>query len=114
MVLFAGPKNFKVELYNCFVSLCEDPHYIVRRTIACGFHEVAKLLGSHVQLIQQELVTLLNDNYIQVLEGIVPHLPETLESLVKGVGGGLSEARVSNTIDLHMYFIIQLPLLKDR
>ncbi|XP_078675204.1 serine/threonine-protein phosphatase 4 regulatory subunit 4-like isoform X2 [Branchiostoma floridae x Branchiostoma belcheri] len=93
MVLFAGPKNFKHELYNCFVSLCEDPHYIVRRTIACGFHEVAKLLGSHVQLIQQELVTLLNDNYVQVLEGIVPHLPETLESLVKGVGGGLSEAR---------------------
>ncbi|CAH1262592.1 PPP4R4 [Branchiostoma lanceolatum] len=100
MVLFAEPKNFKLELYNCFVSLCEDPHYIVRRTIACGFHEVAKLLGSHVQLIQQELVTLLNDNYVQVLEGIVPHLPETLESLVKGVGGGLSEARISNHADL--------------
>jgi len=40
MVLFAGPQRFSAELYPKFHDLVQDPHALVRRTVACGFHEV--------------------------------------------------------------------------
>ena len=40
MLLFAGPLWFNAELASTFHSLVEDPHALVRRTVACGFHEV--------------------------------------------------------------------------
>ncbi|XP_070577701.1 serine/threonine-protein phosphatase 4 regulatory subunit 4-like isoform X13 [Ptychodera flava] len=95
MVLFAGPRNFKTELYSTFSSLCDDPHRLVRRTVACGFHEVAKLLGSSVLMIQQELINLLKDDSPEVLEGLVPHVPETLEMFAKGGGNVVTESKIS-------------------
>ena len=44
MVLFAGPAWFDTELTETFHSLVEDPHALVRRTVACGFHEVCYLM----------------------------------------------------------------------
>ena len=40
MLLFCGAHDFQAELAATFHSLVEDPHALVRRTIACGFHEV--------------------------------------------------------------------------
>jgi serine/threonine-protein phosphatase 4 regulatory subunit 4 len=40
MVLFAGPQKFNTELSGVFHDLVEDPQALVRRTVACGFHEV--------------------------------------------------------------------------
>ena len=42
MLLFCGAAGFQSELAATFHSLVEDPHALVRRTIACGFHEVKK------------------------------------------------------------------------
>ena len=41
MVLFAGPRNFKMELHGTFACLCDDPNKCVRVTMASGFHEVS-------------------------------------------------------------------------
>ncbi|XP_031572659.1 serine/threonine-protein phosphatase 4 regulatory subunit 4-like [Actinia tenebrosa] len=81
MVLFAGPQKFNTELSGVFHDLVEDPHALVRRTVACGFHEVAKLLGSNVGLTLQDLGILLKDESIEVLQGLIPNLPESLECL---------------------------------
>ena len=40
MLLFCGVQSFQPELEATFHFLVEDPHALVRRTIACGFHEV--------------------------------------------------------------------------
>ena len=45
MVLFVGARNFKAELSSSFSHLCCDPHYLVRRSVAAGFHEVKPLVG---------------------------------------------------------------------
>ncbi|XP_014681369.1 PREDICTED: serine/threonine-protein phosphatase 4 regulatory subunit 4-like [Priapulus caudatus] len=95
MVLFAGALDFKCSLYATFAALCEDPYPVVRRTVASGFHEVAKLLGSNVYLIQGELVILLKDESIEVLEGIIPHLPEMLECMVNRGRHSMSDTRFS-------------------
>nr|XP_002737817.1 PREDICTED: serine/threonine-protein phosphatase 4 regulatory subunit 4 [Saccoglossus kowalevskii] len=100
MVLFAGPRNFKTELYSTFSSLCDDPSKLVRRTMSCGFHEVAKMLGSNVAVIQQELMCLLKDDCTEVLEGLIPHLPETLEMLAKGSGNVVTESKLTGLNDL--------------
>ncbi|XP_077996015.1 serine/threonine-protein phosphatase 4 regulatory subunit 4-like [Glandiceps talaboti] len=95
MVLFAGPRNFKTELYSTFSSLCDDPHKLVRRTVSCGFHEVAKMLGSSVVILQQELICLLKDDAPEVLEGVIPHLPDTLQMFAKGGGNVVTESKIS-------------------
>lgn len=43
MVLFAGPQRFSTELFSIFHDLVQDPHALVRRTVACGFHEVCSI-----------------------------------------------------------------------
>ena len=43
MLLFCGAPSFQAELAATFHSLVEDPHALVRRTIACGFHEVGRI-----------------------------------------------------------------------
>ena len=44
MLLFCGAPSFQAELAATFHSLVEDPHALVRRTIACGFHEVREII----------------------------------------------------------------------
>ncbi|KAM4690359.1 serine/threonine-protein phosphatase 4 regulatory subunit 4 isoform 2-T2 [Rhinophrynus dorsalis] len=69
MVVFAGSKSFHIELYATFFCLCHDPDVPVRYTMAVGFYEVSKLLGSNVYLIHKELVALLQDDS---LENVLP------------------------------------------
>uniref|UniRef100_A0A8B9HKG0 Protein phosphatase 4 regulatory subunit 4 n=1 Tax=Astyanax mexicanus TaxID=7994 RepID=A0A8B9HKG0_ASTMX len=66
MVLFADPNHFLSELYRTFSSLCHDPEISVRRTAAEGFHEVVKLLGPNVHYVHKELITLLQDDSLEV------------------------------------------------
>ncbi|XP_071963727.1 serine/threonine-protein phosphatase 4 regulatory subunit 4-like [Antedon mediterranea] len=100
MVLFAGARNFKRELHGTFASLCDDPHPMVRSTIATGFHEIAKLLGNNVSLIQGELINLLKDESVDVLQGLVSHLPETLQMFAKSSGNVVTESKVSGLSEL--------------
>ncbi|XP_067680173.1 serine/threonine-protein phosphatase 4 regulatory subunit 4-like [Haliotis asinina] len=100
MVLFVGPRSFKSELFSTFSGLCKDPHILVRRTTASGFHEVSKQLGSCVHLIQGDLMNLLKDDSIEVLQAIIAHLPETLEVLAKGGGGTITEAKMNSLSDV--------------
>ncbi|XP_033892676.3 serine/threonine-protein phosphatase 4 regulatory subunit 4-like isoform X3 [Acipenser ruthenus] len=100
MILFAEPKNFLSELYPTFSSLCHDPEISVRRTTANGFHEVVKLLGSSVHLIQKELIALLQDDSLEVLDALMDNLQEILELVTsKGEGAG-SESKQVNVPDL--------------
>ncbi|MGH0173467.1 UNVERIFIED_CONTAM: hypothetical protein FKN15_070230 [Acipenser sinensis] len=100
MILFAEPKNFLSELYPTFSSLCHDPEISVRRTTANGFHEVVKLLGSSVHLIQKELIALLQDDSLEVLDALMDNLQEILEFVTsKGEGAG-SESKQVNVPDL--------------
>lgn len=85
MVLFAGAKNFKSELHSSFASLCDDPEEKVRISLAKGFHEVAKLLGSSVGVIQGEFINFLRDDSLEVVAALVSHLPETCEAFSKGL-----------------------------
>ncbi|XP_033105382.1 serine/threonine-protein phosphatase 4 regulatory subunit 4-like [Anneissia japonica] len=100
MVLFSGARSFKRELHGTFASLCDDPHPMVRATVANGFHEVAKLLGNNVSLIQGELINLLKDESIDVLQGLVSHLPETLQMFAKSSGNVVTESKVSGLSEL--------------
>ncbi|GFR26062.1 hypothetical protein TNCT_568761 [Trichonephila clavata] len=79
MVLFIGSENFEKELYATFKDLCSDPFLSVRQTVACGFYEIVRHLDSKAYLLQQELVTLLQDDCLEVLKGIIPYLPECLK-----------------------------------
>ncbi|XP_017548097.1 serine/threonine-protein phosphatase 4 regulatory subunit 4 isoform X2 [Pygocentrus nattereri] len=89
MVLFADPNHFLSELYRTFSSLCHDPEISVRRTAAEGFHEVVKLLGPNVHYVHKELITLLQDDSLEVLDALINHLQETLElATSRGEGAG--------------------------
>ncbi|XP_015518809.2 serine/threonine-protein phosphatase 4 regulatory subunit 4 isoform X4 [Neodiprion lecontei] len=66
-----------------FTDLTSDPYYMVRRTIACGIHEVGKVLGSQNGLIKNELIRLLKDDSEEVLQGLVPHLAQTFDLLTQ-------------------------------
>lgn len=100
MLLFCGAAGFQNELAATFHSLVEDPHALVRRTIACGFHEVAKLLGTNVGSIQQDLSILLKDESIEVLEGLIPSLPQSLECLASGGHSTLADTKLNNLSNL--------------
>ncbi|XP_041950380.1 serine/threonine-protein phosphatase 4 regulatory subunit 4 isoform X1 [Alosa sapidissima] len=100
MMLFADPNHFLSELYRTFSSLCHDPEISVRRTAAEGFHEVVKLLGPNVHYVHKELVTLLQDDSLEVLDALLNHLQETLElATSRGEGAG-PESKLVNVPDL--------------
>lgn len=95
MVLFIGARNFKSELSSTFSHLCCDPHYLVRKSVAAGFHEVAKMLGSSVHVIQGDFIQVLKDDHVEVLKGLMANLPETLEIFAKGGGASVTEAKIT-------------------
>uniref|UniRef100_A0A671QV88 Serine/threonine-protein phosphatase 4 regulatory subunit 4-like n=1 Tax=Sinocyclocheilus anshuiensis TaxID=1608454 RepID=A0A671QV88_9TELE len=98
IVLFADPNHFLSELYRTFSSLCHDPEISVRRTAAGGFHEVVKLLGPNVHYIHKELITLLQDDSLEVLDALLNNLQEILElATSRGEGAG-PESKVSVNI----------------
>lgn len=66
MVMFAGVRHFKSTLFSSLHTLCSDFHYSVRKTVASGFHEVAKLLTSNASVLIPEFITLLQDDSTEV------------------------------------------------
>ncbi|XP_076233070.1 serine/threonine-protein phosphatase 4 regulatory subunit 4 isoform X5 [Calliopsis andreniformis] len=64
-------------------ALANDNVYLVRRTVACGIHEVAKLLGPKSGRLKTDLIKLLKDDSEEVLQGLVPHLGVTLDCLAE-------------------------------
>ncbi|XP_042730149.1 serine/threonine-protein phosphatase 4 regulatory subunit 4 isoform X2 [Lagopus leucura] len=100
MIVFVDPKNFHLELYSIFFCLCHDPEVPVRYTMAISFYEVAKLLNSGVYTIQKELVTLLQDESLEVLDALVGHLPEILELMINGGENSGSESKLLSIPDL--------------
>ncbi|XP_063188758.1 serine/threonine-protein phosphatase 4 regulatory subunit 4 isoform X3 [Chroicocephalus ridibundus] len=100
MIVFVDPKNFHLELYSIFFCLCHDPEVPVRYTMAMSFYEVAKLLNSGVYRIHKELVTLLQDESLEVLDALVGHLPEILELMTNGGENSGSESKLLSIPDL--------------
>ncbi|XP_072348786.1 serine/threonine-protein phosphatase 4 regulatory subunit 4 isoform X5 [Scyliorhinus torazame] len=94
MILFVDPKCFYSELYPTFSTLCHDPETLVRRTVATGFHEVIKLLGSGVHIVHKELIALLQDESLEVLDALLDHLPEILRFVITGGDHVGSESKV--------------------
>ncbi|XP_026196846.1 serine/threonine-protein phosphatase 4 regulatory subunit 4 isoform X2 [Anabas testudineus] len=82
MVVFADPTHFLPQLYPSFSSLCCDPEVSVRRSAAASFHQVVKLLTPTVQVVHKELLTLLQDDALEVLDSLMNHLEETLEAVL--------------------------------
>ncbi|KAM7154889.1 serine/threonine-protein phosphatase 4 regulatory subunit 4 isoform 2-T2 [Molossus nigricans] len=100
MIVFVDPKNFHLELYSTFFCLCHDPEVPVRYTIAICFYEVSKLLNSGVYLIHKELITLLQDESLEVLDALIDHLPEILELMSTGGENNIQENKLSSLPDL--------------
>ncbi|XP_055449025.1 serine/threonine-protein phosphatase 4 regulatory subunit 4 isoform X2 [Psammomys obesus] len=100
MIVFVDPKNFHMELYSTFFCLCHDPEVPVRYTIAICFYEVSKLLNSGVYLIHKELITLLQDESLEVLDALINHLPEILELMSTGGESSVQENKLSSLPDL--------------
>ncbi|XP_025062063.1 serine/threonine-protein phosphatase 4 regulatory subunit 4 isoform X5 [Alligator sinensis] len=100
MIVFVDPKNFHLELYSTFFCLCHDPEVPVRYTMAVGFYEVAKILNSGVYAIHKELVTLLQDESLEVLDALIGHLPEILELMATGGENSGSESKLLTVPDL--------------
>ncbi|XP_053522127.1 serine/threonine-protein phosphatase 4 regulatory subunit 4 isoform X6 [Artibeus jamaicensis] len=100
MIVFVDPKNFHMELYSTFFCLCHDPEVPVRYTIAICFYEVSKLLNSGVYLIHKELITLLQDESLEVLDALIDHLPEILELMCAGGESNIQENKLSSLPDL--------------
>ncbi|XP_030577329.1 serine/threonine-protein phosphatase 4 regulatory subunit 4 isoform X7 [Archocentrus centrarchus] len=82
MVVFADTAHFLLELYPSFSSLCSDPEVSVRRSAAASFHQVVKLLGSNIQVVHKELLCLLQDDALEVLDALMNHVEETLETVL--------------------------------
>ncbi|XP_046821334.1 serine/threonine-protein phosphatase 4 regulatory subunit 4-like isoform X1 [Vespa crabro] len=70
-------------LLSTFSALTNDSYYIIRRTVASGIHEVAKILGMKSGRIKADFVKLLKDDPEEVLQKLVPNISSTLESLVE-------------------------------
>ncbi|XP_043276579.1 serine/threonine-protein phosphatase 4 regulatory subunit 4-like isoform X2 [Venturia canescens] len=92
MFLFVSSAAEDVEiLLPTFNDLASDPYYMVRRTIACGIHEVARILGPRNNLIKGELIKLLKDDSDEVLQGLVPHVAVTFELLLQSQTIGMDK-----------------------
>ncbi|XP_030070820.1 serine/threonine-protein phosphatase 4 regulatory subunit 4 isoform X2 [Microcaecilia unicolor] len=100
MIIFVGSKNFHLELFSSFFCLCHDPEVPVRLTMATGFYEVAKLLSSNIYIIHKELITLMQDESLEVLDALLDHCPETLELMTTGGENPGSETKLVMIPDL--------------
>ncbi|XP_029174247.1 serine/threonine-protein phosphatase 4 regulatory subunit 4-like isoform X2 [Nylanderia fulva] len=85
MFIFISSSSEDVNaLLTTFDALASDHYYMVRRTVACGIHEVAKVLGpKSAQQIRGNFIKLLKDDSEEVLQGLIPHIGLTLECLTE-------------------------------
>ncbi|KAL6447165.1 hypothetical protein ACFW04_001463 [Cataglyphis niger] len=97
MFIFVSSSSEDVNaLLTTFDALTSDHYYMVRRTVACGIHEVTKVLGSKSARIRGNLIKLLKDDSEEVLQGLIPHLGLTLENLAENQTVGTD--RVDSTL----------------
>ncbi|KAG8449086.1 hypothetical protein GDO86_015948 [Hymenochirus boettgeri] len=100
MAMFVGSKSFHTDLYTTFFCLCHDPDMPVRYSMAVGFYEVSKVLGANVYLIHKELVSLLQDDSVEVLDALLDFIPETLELMTSGGESAALENKLMIVPDL--------------
>ncbi|XP_068083242.1 uncharacterized protein [Anabrus simplex] len=100
MAMFSTKQGdvFNEQLYTTFCDLTCDPYFLVRRTIACGIHEVTSVLGPACGMVKNELVKLLRDDSDEVLQGLIPNIAMTMELLAKtgNIGPDVVGSRVLN------------------
>ncbi|XP_062493482.1 serine/threonine-protein phosphatase 4 regulatory subunit 4 isoform X6 [Pezoporus occidentalis] len=77
----------------------ENKYILVRKNCAYNF-PVAKLLNSGVYTIHKELVTLLQDESLEVLDALIGNLPEILELMTNGGESCGSENKLLSIPDL--------------
>ncbi|KAM9646447.1 serine/threonine-protein phosphatase 4 regulatory subunit 4 isoform 2-T2 [Trichechus inunguis] len=77
----------------------EKKYISVRKNCAYNF-PVSKLLNSGVYLIHKELITLLQDESLEVLDALIDHLPEILELMSAGGESSVQENKLSTLPDL--------------
>ncbi|XP_011335622.1 serine/threonine-protein phosphatase 4 regulatory subunit 4 isoform X4 [Ooceraea biroi] len=84
MFIFVSSSPEDVDtLLMVFDALASDHFYMVRRTVACGIHEVARIIGPKNARLKGNLIKLLKDDSEEVLQGLVPHIGLMLESLAE-------------------------------
>nr|XP_050848748.1 serine/threonine-protein phosphatase 4 regulatory subunit 4-like isoform X1 [Vespula vulgaris] len=84
MFIFTSASAEDVDsLLSTLSALTNDSYYIIRKTVAGGIHEVAKILGMKSGKIKADFVKLLKDDPEEVLQKLVPNISSTLESLVQ-------------------------------
>ncbi|XP_076627286.1 uncharacterized protein LOC143344777 isoform X3 [Colletes latitarsis] len=84
MFLFVSNSSDDTDaLLLTFNALVNDHYYMVRRTVASGIHEVAKILGPKSGRIKLDLIKLLKDDSKEVLQGLVPHIGLLLDCLAE-------------------------------
>ncbi|XP_015185622.1 PREDICTED: serine/threonine-protein phosphatase 4 regulatory subunit 4-like isoform X2 [Polistes dominula] len=84
MFIFISPSVEDTDsLLSTFSALTNDSYYIIRRTVASGIHEVAKILGMKNGKIKGDFIKLLKDDPEEVLQKLVPNISSTLECLVQ-------------------------------
>lgn len=81
-----GAKRFTLYIQATFKTLCEDKDSRVRKTMACGFHEVAKIFGQDQAAVhlKDQFIKLLKDDIKEVQDALVSHLPQTFDSFKSG------------------------------
>uniref|UniRef100_A0A671E9A2 Protein phosphatase 4 regulatory subunit 4 n=1 Tax=Rhinolophus ferrumequinum TaxID=59479 RepID=A0A671E9A2_RHIFE len=77
----------------------EKKYISVRKNCAYNF-PVSKLLNSGVYLIHKELITLLQDESLEVLDALIDHLPEILELMSAGGESSAQDSKFSSLPDL--------------
>ncbi|XP_020288915.1 serine/threonine-protein phosphatase 4 regulatory subunit 4-like isoform X7 [Pseudomyrmex gracilis] len=82
MFAFVSPEDVDA-LLTTLDALGSDHFYMVRKTVAYGIHEIAKVLGPKCVRIKQTLINLLKDDSEEVLQGLIPNIGLTLEYLVE-------------------------------
>ncbi|XP_024884755.1 serine/threonine-protein phosphatase 4 regulatory subunit 4-like isoform X3 [Temnothorax curvispinosus] len=84
MFIFVSGSSEDVDaILTTFDALTSDHYYMVRKTVACGIHEVSKVLGPKSARIKGNLIKLLKDDSEEVLQGLIPHIGLTLECLAE-------------------------------
>lgn len=80
MLFMVGKDSFDSKLASGFKSMAQDKSWRVRKTIACGFHEVVEILEEKASSVSSLYQALLKDSSVEVLNGLVPHLPLALKA----------------------------------
>lgn len=76
-------EEFSSTLMDCSLILSSDDDVIVRKRVAAGLHEIARVLGPQAFALKVHLETVLcQDQSVEVVDGCLNHLGETLIQIV--------------------------------